>query len=424
MAHSEVTPLTTSKITDDFRGTVKDVVVALTAAGVRAGRIVTRPRKAVLVCPHFPSDRNVGDRALTLGGIEGLRARTRLPIELVETSGETIPDFGIERVSIRYGLHRTFLDGGDLAARVTWLKYLADAESVHLIGADCVDESYSRAQSVAKLRAIADAGRAGVPSSIISFSVAEVTDLFATRARRFPARSWFYARDPVTAERLAAKSVGRVARSADLSFLVQAAEEVSAPGFEEFVATSGRPAVGFNCNNQLFDGDEDPEAKSDFVAKVLTKFADDAGVGLVLLPNSRMQYEKFWQTLRHRLEAAGTTVFLVEPIPSPDVYKATISRLEHVFSVSLHISLFALSVGVPVTCFPYLGKFEGVLREFGIPGNQIALDEFRGDPGDFAARLCTHYDARGEAAETISSRVAAIRDAAAAPFIRGTVAAR
>src|SRR5690606_21074714 len=98
------------------------------------------------------------------------------------------------------------------------------------------------------------------------------------------------------------------------------------------------------------------------------------GVRFIIIPNAWMQIEKYLRSFSDIIGSEGSSVHLLRGVLPSDELKYLLKKCDYLFSTSLHISCFALSVGTPVTVFPYVGKFSGILEDFGIADSQIEID--------------------------------------------------
>jgi polysaccharide pyruvyl transferase WcaK-like protein len=383
----------------------------------RVYRLFCRKGDIVIACPPFPSNSNIGDRAMCVGALDALRAVTDAPICMVQASSEDMPPFdGYSGVSVERRLYLNFIHDHAWAEQLRWIALLRHAKRVYMIGADSVDETYASSQSRAKLMAVSLSGRLGIPTRLVSFSVNQATPDFARRVSALPARVSLFPRDPVSFERLRAVHARNLHVAGDLSFLVRPAESISDPACRDYIASDGRDLVGINLiASRAFPNDVDFTGRLNYFADALYEFAKSANVRFLFVPNTSRQKKAYFEALQAALEArAPRLTYLVDPLPSCEELKRVLSHCAYLFSGSYHLALFALSVGVPVTCFPYVGKFEGVLSEFEIADSTISLEDLPRTPSDLAELLGMHYGRRQSRRESVERNLPRMVRSAAA----------
>jgi polysaccharide pyruvyl transferase WcaK-like protein len=316
---------------------------------------------------------------------------------MVQTSTEPIDQFkGYDGISIESRFHTLFLFEGDFLNELRWLCFLRNVRAVYMIGADTVDESYSASQSLGKLAALRLCSQLGVNTSLVSFSVNCVSNPLKDRMSVLSKHIRLCPRDPHTLARLALAGVTtNVEQAADLSLLVRPASSLDTDDFAEWLSDETIPTVGVNVGHPMFPQGVDRSCRLSLLAEALIEFAEQEQVRLLLMPNSIALVDLYYRDLMARMEALGSSrCRLLQEMPEARVYKKIISQCEYIFSTSLHISLFAMSVDIPVTCFPYLNKFDGVLELFGVPERKIEIDAIPADPSAFSDQLRVQYRER------------------------------
>lgn len=392
---------------------VKRTILAVIVFIVAGLRRVVRKKCIVIVCPPFPSPRNIGDRALVLGAIAAIRVQKEMPLILVAASEDEIPPFlEAGEVAIERRLFRLFTFGGSLFERVRWVWLLRNAESVYMVGADSVDGTYSQTQSNGKLDNAGLAASIGVPTSVVSFSINRLSNETCERLHRLPPSVKLVPRDPVSYQRLCDAGITPSNLGADLSYLVRPNALEIDQDTRSFCDRNAGRLLGVNINNQMMVALQDRPASLLYLAEAYATVASIRELSVLLLPNTDRQFDRFYSDLFSLLRDRCDT-HVVQPVPSCGGFKHLISLCEYLFSVSLHVSHFSLSVGTPVTCFPYVGKFEGVLREFEIEDSVINLEELPQDSHDFAEIMLSHYDNRIQRRERIAHNLQHVRELAA-----------
>ena len=372
---------------------LKQALVYVLLSIVKLVRHFSRKTNVVVICPPFPSDSNIGDRAQCIGALNALRGLTDAPIRMIQASKESVPPFSEHaNVLIDSQFYKLFLFEGDLESQLKWIMFLRNAQVVFMIGADSFDESYSVSQSHGKLAAIALSGRLGIPTRVISFSINQLSSGGIRRMNSLPESVYLYARDPISFKRLNSADVKNALLTADLSFLVSPSESISDQRVANFLVADERRIVGINFTYPMFSRGVSIEDRLRYLSDAFYELATVENVRFLLLPNSRDQRDAFFASFHAMLEARQSGIScLVDPIPPPEELKRIIHSCYYMFSVSLHMSLFALSVCVPVTCFPYFGKFEGIFGECGIADSKILLESLPETSSELAGQLREHF---------------------------------
>jgi polysaccharide pyruvyl transferase WcaK-like protein len=342
---------------------------------------------------------------------------------MVQTSPEDIPPFeGYASVVIEQRVFHAFMHEFAWREQLRWISLLGNARCAYIIGADTVDDAYSRSQSNAKMIAMVLSGKVGVPTRLISFSVNAISEDLSKRMKSLPSCVRLLPRDPVSFQRLKEAGIDEVTLASDLSFLVEPDDVILDGQLLNFIKSNDRDIVGINFNNRMLPRDVDIEERTRYLANALYRFAKSMKVRLLFIPNTRLQSDKYFgalQTTLDKMEAG--LVCIVDPIPSPGQLKRIISSCSYLFSVSLHLSLFALSMKVPVTCFPYVGKFEGTLREFGIADSQISIERLPSTADELSDELAQHYEQRDARKASIARNLERVSGLATKNFFASDV---
>lgn len=371
---------------------IKSLIVGAYIIVVRFLRVFTSPNKVVVICHPFPNNINIGDRGLVLGAIHEL-AKSETDITLVQMTNSHVPSFP-EYPDIDINPHHVplFQIHKDFRATISWISFLRAAKRVLLIGADSIDEYYSASDSRAKLYAANVAGSLGIKTNVMSFSINEVTASLRDRMIAMPETVQLVARDPVSFERLKEKNIPKIHCSAELSFLFPRSKVREDEKLLDYISKHEDKLIGFSFNNLLFSDTEDNSSRFDFYAEAIFSLIEKSGMSVLFIPNNVTDSTEYSKQMHDRIEKKRSGVsYLTEYLGDPAELKALMSKCSYYFSTTLHMGLFPLGVGVPTTCFPYAGKFDGPFSYLNILDSQIKVEDIPKDPQAFAQLLYTHF---------------------------------
>lgn len=395
----------------------KRIVLASLASIVRKWRPIQNS-DCTLVCPAPVPEANLGDQALMIAVVEELRRRGVGNIVLVATSQHPIETYGTaDGLRIVDDLHYVFQTDRCFRERLAWIRLARRSRALIMIGADVLDEGYSRARSAASFWAIRTASKMGVSSRVVGFSVngAPSTEL---RVRMLElANTKLFARDPISHERLRRAGIPNVSLAGDLAFLLQpAAWSAVAGDVQEFVREHQGRIIGINLTDVVFDAHRDQVFRK--FAKALVELARYDQFRFLLLPHDdqggREFLRRFHEAVEHEMPGIAK---LVDPLPTARQLKAIAGRCLHLFTCRLHLGIATLGMGRPITCFPYQGKFEGQFAHFGLSEDGLIRPEtLPTDPAELAQLMRGRIAESDELAARIQNRLPAVRKLALKNF--------
>jgi polysaccharide pyruvyl transferase WcaK-like protein len=262
---------------------------------------------------------------------------------------------------------------------------------------------------MAKLYAARIAGMLGINTNIMSFSINEVTHGLKDTMSELPNNVSLVARDPVSFKRLQDKNIPKIHCSSDLSYLFKPSSVRNDERLQAYLKNKEGKLIGFSFNNLLFSAKEDNAARFDFYAAAICGLIERSNMSIILIPNNVKDSTKYSLELNRRIEqrCPGST-FLTEYLGDPAELKALMSKCRYYFSTTLHMGLFPLGVGVPTTCFPYAGKFDGPLSLLGIPDSLIEVEDIPEDPSAFSEILYHHFTKADERKKQIDQNLGSV----------------
>lgn len=253
-----------------------------------------------------------------------------------------------------------------------------DADSLAVLGADCMDGHYSPVTTMTMV-AVADlAARVGARTSILGFSFNDHP--YPGLKRAFEAlheRVRIHVRDPVSFERFQrfSKAQGRLVADAAFKLIpddqATAVRELSAWAAQQ--RQLKRAVVGFNVHPMLL-GEPGPEELSrliDQVATALDGYLEREPVALALISHDYRAkggddvcLKPLWDRLqkRHadRLHYDTTQCTAAE-------LKAKAGLMDGVVTGRMHLAIASLGMGVPVAGLTYQDKFQGLMKHVDLP---------------------------------------------------------
>jgi polysaccharide pyruvyl transferase WcaK-like protein len=258
---------------------------------------------------------------------------------------------------------------------------LANASDLLIIGCDVLDGKYSIDRSQATLQMAINAQRAGILTRIIGFShngnspvvLNERFDWLAQHARLF-------VRDPVSYKRLHNGLATGLRQAGDLAFLME--PDSSGDCFEhltDFLQHYENRMICLNAHPWAIR-----EAGTDLNAANIAQCVQllgREGYGTLLVPHhcpdDLVSLQEIFDSC---CDLQVQSCYLVNETLTAAQIKFLAGRCTHVFSARLHLLIAALGMGVPVTGFPYQGKFEGLMQLVGVPDALVNIDVLNSAP--------------------------------------------
>ncbi|HMN96300.1 MAG TPA: polysaccharide pyruvyl transferase family protein [Phycisphaerales bacterium] len=357
---------------------------------------------------------SLGEEAMIVALAGELARRGAGPISLMTRPDPGLrwpPTAGIDRL-------RTVSEPGGRAWRA-YVDMLAEYERVFVIGADCLDGTYSVRTSLILIDTADLAARCGRETTIVGSSYKPDPDPQTVRALgQLSRRVRLCARDELSFERM--RVTGAAPRLvADVAFLLEpderASEVAAALRWGSAVRGAGGRVLGVNVNHQVLkSGDRQGlAAMMDGYSQAIERLlVDDSGLHVLFLPHdyrTEISDLALARTLRDRLAAKwGDRLRLDETPRSAAETKALAGAVDVVLTGRMHLAIAAMGLGIPPACVTYQGKFEGLFRHFGITSATLDPGEAR-DP-ERLAQLCRDcLDERAERAAAIAAALPAVR---------------
>lgn len=349
-------------------------------------RKVSQPRGVLLVAADIP-ETNLGDQALTLGALHELlrtnekvvlvyAGKENLPKDLVPSSGDLTSRTDL---SPFFYTHQSFIEK-------LKLYYLAiKVKKVFLIGADVIDGTYSEKESLTKIALLTELAQLGIDCKLISFSISkDITIRIRDSLKKAGGKINVRPRDLVSADRL--NGICETETCADVAFLMPPSKsEEPSPLMTEFLKWSSEYKTVSLCLKQ-----DEAERISSQTLQVLIENLASSGLGIVLLPHHPKDLKGLRSLYKRAPSSLQNNLFLPVAMPkAPEVKFITANSL-HTITSRMHVAIASLGSSTPITCIPYKGKFEGLLKHFNLGVESItSIDSVTEDPSAFAELIKT-----------------------------------
>lgn len=278
-----------------------------------------------------------------------------------------------------------------------------DADSLAVLGADCMDGHYSPITTLNML-ALADlAARTGIRTSVLGFSfndhpypgLSKVFDALHERVR-------IHVRDAVSFDRFQKFTKARSSLVADAAFQLMPDDASPAVSrLREWVDSQravGREVVGFNVHPMLLGKPNEAELERlvDRVSTALSTYMESRSVSLVLISHD---YRKdvgddvclapLWELLRVKF---ADRVHYDTAMCSAAQLKAKAGLMSGVVTGRMHLAIASLGMGVPVAALTYQDKFQGLMKHVGLPFDLLLSPAELEDPKNLSSMLLRFHD--------------------------------
>lgn len=379
----------------------------------RSAARIDRKEGSALVVVATTGHGNIGDQAM----LEAVAASWHGPVvAFVESASAFQGAVNADGQSVKFVVAPGLASGRHVRTRRSSRRFwseVASAARVYIIGADIMDGSYDRREAYLRWSIVDACARAGIDARVLGFSWSGSADLLVERrVSRLDPRVVAFLRDRRSLERFLAVHPSCTAEScADVAFTLSG---VSACGeVDDWVAHQrqlGFKIVVVNISGLIFSSGGHERS----VAQSLEALAHD-GFRIVLLPHVIRDSDSDMQACRSVYAAAGEPdwAFLVETLLSPSQVRGLTEQVDAVFTGRMHLSILALTVGVPVCVMSTHGKVEGLLAA-------MALEEFLVDGPESVGQALTLLVPRlvndRSFADEVSARISVMREAASLNF--------
>lgn len=295
-----------------------------------------------------------------------------------------------------------------------------NADSMAVLGADCMDGYYNPMTTLTML-AVADlAARSGVRVSLLGFSFNDKPDqrlkaVFDGLSERVAIN----VRDDISFERFQSFSRARAQLVADSAFkLLPTLESAVVHNLAQWVRQQhahGRNVIGFNAHPMLLGEPGEAELKQliDQIAQSLEQFmaSHDAGVAFISHDyRGAIGDDVCLAPLFSRLSTKFPgRLYYDETRCSAAELKAVAGTVDGVVTGRMHLAIAALGMGVPIAALTYQDKFQGLMRHFELPQALLLAPEKLRSPDILAKLLGTFYVEMATHREQVANKLAGVK---------------
>lgn len=329
-----------------------------------SGRDARHPRSHLLI--NSTGGGNIGDQAMFESFVLGVGGSIKAIVR--DADAFQVPALPVG-VSVELVVLPNLVYGrglGRLMSVVKFARAARDSRSLSIVGADVMDGGYGRRPSIMEWSLATASARAGIPTRILGFSWKEGVDqrveAAARRAVRFGVEAM--ARDSLSKSRLLSGGVSAVTQTADLVFLLDGPPQRTQQ--ERHVAnwkSAGKRIAVVNMSG-LIEASMNQRAEYDTIIQSLRGLGHE----IVLLPHVSSDIPVIRDFLAGHPEAEFV---FVDRLLTPLQVRTLVGHVDVVVTGRMHLSIIALSLGVPAIVLATQGKVLGLLELVGTPRNCI-----------------------------------------------------
>jgi colanic acid/amylovoran biosynthesis protein len=276
------------------------------------------------------------------------------------------------------------------------------ADTLAVLGADCMDGYYS-ADTTLALLAITDlAADRGVRTSILGFSFNDQpSPKLAPAFNAMGPRVAIHVRDEVSLGRFQKFCQAQAQLVTDSAFMLQPTNNTSAVRAIETWASQqrsqARHVIGFNVHPMLLRNPSPDELQGliDNVANAIEQLMRERSVSVAFISHDyrgasgddaclKPLYERLVKTFGDRLYYSEQQCTAAE-------LKGMAGHMDGVVTGRMHLAIASLGMGVPVAALTYQDKFQGLMKHFGLPQSLLIPPAQLSTPAPLLA-LLKHFD--------------------------------
>ncbi|MFF8189252.1 glycosyltransferase [Microbacterium sp. NPDC016588] len=251
---------------------------------------------------------------------------------------------------------------------------LSDASSLSITGADIMDGGYNPLASMLRWRLALAAQESGIPTRILGFSWNGRAPHAVTRAaaRAADAGVEMFVRDPVSRARMAVAGIAPTRAASDTVFcLTQNDADTHIHRLVRDARSDGQRIALVNASALVAKRVDQPTEY-----RTVLKALRDAGYLPVLLPHVDRGADGDVRAVRLVDEAAPGLAWQVVPgLLRPAQIRSLLTMTDVVVTGRMHLSIMALSIGVPAFVISTQGKVEGLSQLFESPELLVSSTE-------------------------------------------------
>lgn len=284
-------------------------------------------------------------------------------------------------------------------------------DAVVALGADVIDGAYD-VDTPAKLIIATDlAARVGIPAAILGGSFSKTPDVrLAPFFDQLHADVHVYMRENISLERFGAFTTKAGELVADTAFMLPPEEsDAETKAWIKARRAEGKLVCGFNIHPMLLHG-IDGSAQDLLVEpaiEALLEVSKRRKIAWLLVPHDNR--EKFGdygllRSIQERLnDRLGNDIRLFGGTRAAHA-KAIAGDLDGIVTGRMHLAIGSFGMGTPVACVVYLGKFEGLMKLFDQPKENLITVEQLGHSDQLVAWIEGFLDSLPQLRAKITQR--------------------
>lgn len=282
----------------------------------------------------------------------------------------------LENIDDRFGIPNYFKSGG-WPEHIRFIKLFSKNKYFYLLGTDMLDGSYGDWLASGLLKITHHAALTGLKTTIVSFSINSIQNTDCIKMiGHLPNSIRLCVRDNISKKRLEQLLPHkRLLLTADIAFLlkpiIKSYETIQILKWIEQQKANNRMILGVNINNHLIQNQT-----HDLIASIKTALSNiykkTSNLSILLIPhdfrasnNEIAILKEFYAQLECQIDAKHLQI--IKNIIQASEIKEIVKGVDLVINGRMHLSIACMSVGTPVGCFVYQGKFEGLFNHFSIP---------------------------------------------------------
>lgn len=261
-----------------------------------------------------------------------------------------------------------------------------DADTMAILGADCMDGYYNPMTTLTML-AVADlAARSGIRVSLLGFSFNDKPDLrLQSVFDGLSERVQINVRDEISLARFQKFTKAKSQLVSDSAFKLKPEEGThvvaATKAWGMLKRSNGQCVLGFNVHPMLLGepSEDDLQRLIEQVANELSSYLVSSNACLVFISHDYRGaigddtcLRPLYQTL---VKQFAGRIFYEESRCSAAELKGIAGAMDGVVTGRMHLAIAALGMGVPVAALTYQDKFQGLMKHFDLPQSLLLAPE-------------------------------------------------
>ena len=332
-------------------------------------------RLAKNVVLNSPGDGNIGDQAMFESFVHNVPGQV---VAVVKSPGAySIADIS-DKAKVSFLVTPNLVYSKFLSHyKDVWSlgRSIRGAESFSVMGADIMDGGYGVHSSMVEWNLARTIQESGIPSRILGFSWngAANPEVIRQAQKAGHAGVRILPRDPDSLERLVKDNVEGVVQAADLVFAFPADGSEPCPRLTAGPDENQDQKLAVVNVSGLIGRKIDQNPEYELILQTLHRL----GYRCLLLPHvshskaddiDAISNLRSWSALARSAE-------VVDSLISPSEVLSIVKRADVVVTGRMHLSILALSAGIPVIVLATQGKVSGFMKLFGIPDHCVEPTE-------------------------------------------------